>query len=31
MAKTSMGLGETADFDVTLSDKAISVAISKLV
>ena len=31
MAKTSMGLGETADFDATLSDKAISVAISKLV
>jgi curli biogenesis system outer membrane secretion channel CsgG len=31
IAKTSMGLGETADFDATLSDKAISVAISKLV
>ncbi len=30
-AKTVMGLGETADFDATLSDKAISVAISKLV
>lgn len=30
-AKTTMGLGETADFDATLSDKAISVAISKLV
>ena len=26
-----MGIGETADFDATLSDKAISVAISKLV
>ena len=31
IAKTSMGFGETADFDATLSDKAISVAISKLV
>jgi len=31
IAKTTMGLGETADFDATLSDKAISVAISKLV
>ena len=31
IAKTSMGLGESADFDATLSDKAISVAISKLV
>ena len=31
IAKTTMGIGETADFDATLSDKAISVAISKLV
>jgi len=31
IAKTSMGLGESADFDATLSDKAISIAISKLV
>ena len=29
--KTVMGLGERTDFDATLSDKAISVAISKLV
>lgn len=29
--KTVMGLGERADYDATLSDKAISVAISKLV
>jgi curli biogenesis system outer membrane secretion channel CsgG len=31
IAKTSMGLGETADYDQTLNDKAISIAISKLV
>lgn len=31
VAKTVMGLGATADYDQTLSDKAISVAISKLV
>ena len=31
VAKTSMGLGETADYDASLNDKAISVAISKLV
>jgi curli biogenesis system outer membrane secretion channel CsgG len=31
IAKTSMGLGETADYDATLNDKAISIAISKLV
>ena len=30
-AKTVMGLGEKADYDATLSDKAISAAISKLV
>jgi curli biogenesis system outer membrane secretion channel CsgG len=30
-AKSAMGLGEHADFDATLSDKAISAAISKLV
>ncbi|MCC8360630.1 CsgG/HfaB family protein [Salinimicrobium sediminilitoris] len=30
-SKTVMGLGERTDFDATLSDKAISVAISKLV
>ncbi|MDA3911850.1 MAG: penicillin-binding protein activator LpoB [Bacteroidales bacterium] len=30
-AKTVMGLGEEADYDATLSDKAISAAISKLV
>lgn len=29
--KTTMGLGERTDYDATLSDKAISVAISKLV
>jgi curli biogenesis system outer membrane secretion channel CsgG len=29
--KTVMGLGESADYDATLSDKAISAAISKLV
>lgn len=29
--RTVMGLGKTADFDATLADKAISVAISKLV
>ena len=29
--RTVMGLGKTADFDATLSDKAISAAISKLV
>ena len=29
--KTTMGLGERADYDATLSDKAISAAISKLV
>ena len=29
--KTVMGIGERADFDATLSDKAISAAISKLV
>jgi curli biogenesis system outer membrane secretion channel CsgG len=29
--KTSFGLGKSADFDATLSDKAISAAISKLV
>ncbi len=31
IAKTVMGLGETADFDASLNDKAISAAISKLV
>lgn len=31
VAKTTMGLGATADYDQTLADKAISVAISKLV
>ena len=31
VAKTAMGLGATADYDATLSDKAISAAISKLV
>lgn len=31
IAKTTMGLGATADYDQTLSDKAISAAISKLV
>jgi curli biogenesis system outer membrane secretion channel CsgG len=31
VAKTVMGYGETADFDATLNDKAISSAISKLV
>ncbi|MES2727095.1 MAG: CsgG/HfaB family protein [Bacteroidota bacterium] len=30
-AKTTLGLGATADYDETLSDKAISMAISKLV
>ncbi len=30
-SKTVMGLGESADYDATLSDKAISAAISKLV
>ena len=30
-AKTSFGLGQTADYDASLSDKAISAAISKLV
>jgi curli biogenesis system outer membrane secretion channel CsgG len=30
-SKTTLGLGKQADFDQTLSDKAISVAISKLV
>lgn len=30
-SKTVMGYGETAEYDATLSDKAISVAISKLV
>lgn len=30
-AKTTLGLGATADYDATLSDKAISMAISKLV
>ena len=29
--KTSMGIGKSADYDATLSDKAISAAISKLV
>lgn len=30
-SKTTLGVGSTADFDATLSDKAISAAISKLV